>query len=160
MAEPVHLVIWRLDQLRCALAIEQVLRVIPAQALTPLPGTTPGVAGVINVGGQVLPVFDVRGRLGLPDRRLRASDHLLLAQAGARQVAVVVDSVEDTASYDPQDIVDPQSLLAASPTISGVLKLADGLLLIHDLSAFLSPQDEQTLATALIAALATDAGAV
>src|SRR6202165_5083726 len=49
-----------------ALPATQVHEVRPLGWLTPLPGTPPFLAGLINVRGRIVPVVDLRPLLGLP----------------------------------------------------------------------------------------------
>jgi purine-binding chemotaxis protein CheW len=56
------LVVFGLDDQRYALALACVQRSIRVVAITPLPGAPAIVLGVIDLGGVVIPVIDIRGR--------------------------------------------------------------------------------------------------
>jgi purine-binding chemotaxis protein CheW len=56
------LVVFALDDQRYALALTCVQRSIRVVAVTPLPGAPAIVMGVIDLGGVVIPVIDIRGR--------------------------------------------------------------------------------------------------
>ena len=49
-----------------AIELTRVREVIPAPAPTHLPGAPPALAGVFNLRGEVLPLFDTAMLLGLP----------------------------------------------------------------------------------------------
>jgi purine-binding chemotaxis protein CheW len=49
-----------------AVELVRVREVVPAPALTPLPGAPPALAGVFNLRGDVVPLFDLAALLGLP----------------------------------------------------------------------------------------------
>ena len=49
-----------------ALPLSVVERVLPMVAMSPLPQAPPIALGVINLHGQVIPVLDIRRRLGFP----------------------------------------------------------------------------------------------
>ena len=71
-----QLVVFLIDNQRYALPLVSVERVLPMVAATRLP-TLPDVAlGVINVHGQVIPIVDIRPRLGFPPKRPGAGRHV------------------------------------------------------------------------------------
>ena len=49
-----------------AVDLAVMLEVVPDPPLTPLPGAPPAVLGVMNLRGQIVPVFDTAALLGLP----------------------------------------------------------------------------------------------
>ena len=59
----VQLVLFALDEQRFALALSSVERIVRVVDVTPLPSAPPIVLGIINVKGEVVPVYD--GRRGI-----------------------------------------------------------------------------------------------
>lgn len=127
-----------LDELRIALRLAVVERVIQAVALTPLPGAPEIVLGVLNLQGRLVPVVDLRRRFGLPARVLAPSDHLLIARTRQRPVALVADAVSGVSACAAPDWVDAGEVLPGLALIDGLVRRKDGLLLVHDLERFLS----------------------
>ena len=142
--------VFSLDGQSFALRLSAVERVMRAAEVTPLPGAPEVVIGVINVRGQVLPVFDTRRRLRMPAREIDPGDQLVVARARSRAVALLVDAVGDIHEAAGREVVAAGELLPGAGYIEGVVKLADGLLLIHDLDKFLSPSEEERLDAALV----------
>lgn len=149
MTAPTQLVEFTLDDARHALALFGVDAVVAATAVTQLPGAPPGVCGVIDVRGRIVPVYDLRARFALPARPLRTDDQFIIARAGGRQVALLVDSVNGVITCPPQAHTALATLIPGCDAIAGVVKAPDGLTLIHDLEAFLSATEQDTLAVAL-----------
>jgi purine-binding chemotaxis protein CheW len=143
------LVAFVVDGRRCAIALAVAGSAVPMVAVTGLPGAPPAVLGAISVHGRVVPVFDVRRRLGLPAREHRPSDQLLLATARDRMVALPVDEVLGVVEAEPGAVTSAGAVLPGLEHVSGVVALEDGLLLIHDLDAFLTSEEERLLAPAL-----------
>jgi purine-binding chemotaxis protein CheW len=127
-------------------AVDEIVRAVPP---VPLPGAPAVVEGVIDVRGSLRPVFDVRGRLGLPAKPLEPSDHLILARAGARPVAIRADRAAELAEVAETDIADAKRIVAGAERIAGIARLSDGLVLIYDLAAFLSEAEAAALDCAL-----------
>lgn len=148
MAAANHLVCFTLDDQRFALRLAAVERVIQVVEITPLPRAPEIILGAINMHGRVIPVFNPRRRLALAPRALELDDQFIVAHAAQRTVALLVDRVTGViAVRDDQMVAAAQ--VAPVPYVQGVVKLEDGLLLIHDLDAFLSLDESLQLDAAL-----------
>lgn len=117
--------------------------------ITPLPKVPDIVIGVVNVQGRVVPVFNIRKRFRLPEREVAITDQLVLAHTAARLVALIADAVTGIVECQPEDIAAAESILPGMEYVAGVLKLKDGMVLIHDLDTFLSLEEEQALVQAM-----------
>jgi chemotaxis signal transduction protein len=82
-------------------AVERILRMA---ALTPLPDARPGIVGVLNVRGAILPVVDPRPRLGLPTPAFHPDQHLVVLAASSRYL-LWIDRAEAIESA-PAEIFD------------------------------------------------------
>jgi purine-binding chemotaxis protein CheW len=146
------LVIFTLDNQRYALHLHAARRVVRMVAITPLPNAPDSILGVVDFHGQVIPVINVRRRFGLPERAIGAivlTDQLLIAHTARRPVALVVDAVLDVIENSTQKLIATENILPRMAYVEGVLKLPDGLILIHDLDTFLSLEEENILDHAL-----------
>lgn len=144
-----HLLVFTLDEPRYALPLTAVERVARAVEVTPLPQAPRIVLGVINAQGRVIPVVDVRRRFGLPAREMRRDDRLIIARTLRRLVALVADEVTGIREIPAQELVSAKEDLPFAGCLRGVAKLEDGLVLISDLEAFLSLDEERLLGGAL-----------
>ncbi len=143
------LVVFKLDDLEFGLHLSAVERVVRLVEITPLPDAPPDVLGVVNVQGDLVPVFDPRLRFHLPPRVPSLNDHLVIAHTAKRKVALVVDTVAGLVEETPDTTVDADNILPHLPSIEGVVKAGDGLILIHNLDKFLSIDEENLLQSAL-----------
>jgi chemotaxis signal transduction protein len=78
-----------------AFPVESVLEVAELDGLAAVPGTRPGVLGVRNFHGQVLPVFDLADVLGLPQGEL--APRLIVVDHRGCLAGFAVDEVTDVA---------------------------------------------------------------
>jgi purine-binding chemotaxis protein CheW len=146
------IVVFTLEGQKFGLDISTVQRVLRAVAVTPLPNAPETVMGLVNVRGAVVPVFDIRRRLGLPEREVRSSDHLIIAEAGRRTVGLPVDAVNSIAAWERKAAVAAKEILPGfecGEGIEGVAKLDGGMIYIYDLAKFLSIAEEASLDAAL-----------
>lgn len=140
-----HWVVFSLDNGRYALPLSATIRIVRAAEVTPLPAAPANVLGALNVAGEVMPVFNLRRRFGLPERALEPTDHLLIARSEERTVVLTIDVALGVIDQPDTAMVDADRITADLAHIRGVLPLEDGLLLIHDLEQFLSPAERRQL---------------
>lgn len=126
---------------RFALPARLLHEVVRAVAIAPLPKAPPIVEGVINVRGTVVPMLDIRQRFGLSPTPVAPEQHLLIAQAGSRVVALRVDRAVDLVSVDEAAIESAARVVPGVEYVAGIAKLPDGLIVIHDLERFLSLEE-------------------
>lgn len=142
-------VVFALDEQRYALHLSVVETTVRAVEVTPLPKAPGIVLGVVNVQGRIIPVVNVRQRFGLPEREMELNDRLILAHTSRRAVALVVDSVSGVVTRSEREVIAAEEILPGVEYVEGVAKLPDGMVLIHDLDAFLSFDEEKTLDDAM-----------
>lgn len=144
-----HVLIFDVGEQRYGLMSADVREVVRAVTIVPLPKAPPIVLGVIDLRGSVVPVLDLRTRFRLPPRDIQESDHLVVASAGERLVAICADHALDLKEIDAHVIEDPARAISGVEYVAGIAKLPDGLLLIHDLRTFLSEAESAQLSEAL-----------
>lgn len=145
----VALLTFMLDDWKCALPLSAVERTYRAVAVTSLPKAPDVVMGVVNVRGVVHPVIDLRRCFRLPQKTLSPSDHLIIGHTSKRPVALVADNVSNVIECPSQEIAAADAILPGMEYVTGVAKLKDGMILIHDLDKFLSLEDEAALDQAM-----------
>lgn len=142
-------IVFSLDIQRYALPLHMVNRVVRMVAITLLPKAPDIVLGVINYQGLVIPVINMRRRFNLPEKDIALTDQLVVAHTSRRSVALVADAVHDVISGLAQGLIETENILPGIEYVEGVVKLVDGLILIHDLDKFLSLEEESSLNKAL-----------
>ena len=117
------------DGLRYGLDAEQVVEIITDHTITPLPCVPGYVQGVINLRGQIIPVIDLRLRLG----KMPQDDCcIMVVNVDNNCVGILVDGVEKMVDI-PRDTILPMPTQNPQKLISGMCSLPDGgTLLILD----------------------------
>ncbi len=149
MHPSVQVVVFALDGQSYALNLAVVERVLRAMEVTRLPNAPTVILGVINVQGQIIPVVNLRRRFRLPEREIELSDQIIIARTKTRTVALIADVVSQVNTIAEQDMVAGDEIAPDLLYVQGVAKLADDLILIHDLDLFLSTDEEKALDEAL-----------
>jgi purine-binding chemotaxis protein CheW len=138
-------VVFTLDDQRYALPLAQVKRSIRVVAITPLLEAPAIVLGIMDLGGVVIPVIDIRKRFGHPSRDIRLSDHLIVAATERRTIALLVDEAKGVIEISPESYAPGEKILPGLNLVDGAISLMDGLVLIHDLERLLSLDEESAI---------------
>ena len=102
----------------------------------------------------MIPVLDIWSRSELPTKP-ESTDHLVVARAGERLLAMRTDRAVDLLRLAPGAIEDASRVSSHADYLARVAKLTDGLVLLQDLRTFLAQAESEALADAL----AEDGGA-
>jgi purine-binding chemotaxis protein CheW len=91
-----QVVVFRLDKEEFGVPIESVQEIVRVpEALTHVPKAPPFVEGVINLRGAVLPVIDLRRRLGLPAVERSDRQRVMVFLIEGMRTGFIVDSVAE-----------------------------------------------------------------
>ncbi|MEO7040520.1 MAG: chemotaxis protein CheW [Gemmatimonadaceae bacterium] len=107
---PQQLVTFRLGDEQFAVDIFAVERVLRYAAPVVLPNLPAWIDGVIEHGGRVVPLIDLRTRFGMPRLSPRPEHRILVLAVGDDLLGVTVDSVHEVMSVSPGDIESPPPL--------------------------------------------------
>ena len=145
-----HLVTFYLASEEYGVDVRLVQEIIRVTEVTPVPRAPEAIKGVINLRGRIIPVVDLKGRLGLgvvEDTRLarivvvKLRDRLIgLLVDGASQVLKVPVSVIEAA---PEEVVEIDANY-----IRGVAKLEKRLIILVDLAKILGVEVRDALSLA------------
>ncbi|MES1981729.1 MAG: chemotaxis protein CheW [Pseudomonadota bacterium] len=149
MAITSRLLVFSLNEQRYGLDVATVERVERMVEIHPLPQSPDIVAGIINMRGRIIPIINVRQRFRQPQRGFALSDQIIIAHTKRRTVGLVVDGIVAISEYPNEDIAGAKDILPAMEYVKGVVKMRDGLVLIHDLEKFLSVEEESCLDRAI-----------
>ena len=138
--------VFGLEDQRYAMALGSVLKVIRAVEFTFLPEAPENLLGLINLGGEIIPVLDIRKRFHLPNREIDLNDRIIICKGAARTIAFVADVVEGVIEFAPKEFDEAVHILPEMEDyIEGVGKLNDDTVLIYDLDTLFSIQEIEGL---------------
>ncbi len=143
------LVVFRLDEQQFALHLSTVERIISAVEIHPLPMAPEYILGTINLQGEFLPVVNLRKLFLLPQRDVELTDQLIITITPKNKVALWVDLVSEIVERENDEICNTKKILLNVGYVEGLFKLNNGMVLIHDLDKFLTPEETSKLLEAL-----------
>jgi len=97
-----------------AVSFGRVREIMGVQKITAVPGSPVFAKGTINLRGKIVPVVDLRLKLGLPEREYKLRTCIVIAQietaqtegpaAGKVTIGIIVDSVAEVLALRSDDI--------------------------------------------------------
>lgn len=133
-------------------AVQEVIRMV---RLAPVPNAPAWLAGVLNLRGALLPVLDLRVRVGAP-AALTEQTPLVILNDGQRR-GVIVDAVGDVL-HIRHDVIEPARAVPGTPEMGlGWLRDAHGPVVLLDHTRLLPLKDELTVETLVAPVVAAEA---
>ncbi|MCI8830198.1 MAG: chemotaxis protein CheW [Lachnospiraceae bacterium] len=106
-----------------------VIEIINDHSITPLPLVPPYIKGIINLRGQMLPIVDIRARMGKPQAEYTSKTCIVVLEVDSVPFGIIVDSVRQVMDIDLQD-VRPIPVKRQEELLNGMVTLEDGSVLM------------------------------
>jgi purine-binding chemotaxis protein CheW len=154
----IQLVVFDLASEHYGVDISDVREIMRMQNITKVPGAVSYVEGVINLRGKVLPVLDLRKRLGLKVAEQTAESRIVVVDIADGEVGVIVDAVTEVLRVPNSAIEPPSSMVAQgnSDYLRGIAKLTDRLIILLDLNKLLSSKADAEMIARVLGENASD----
>ncbi|MDA8065446.1 MAG: chemotaxis protein CheW [Thermaerobacter sp.] len=126
--------------------IGSIREIITWQRVTPVPGAQGHIEGIINLRGRVIPVVDLRRRLGLPPIPDLTNSKIVIVEHAGDTIGLVVDGVSEVLRV-PTGAVEPPSRMVSDVStdyLRGVAKVGDNLVILLSLDRALVKSAEET----------------
>ena len=130
-----QLVVFTLGKEEYGLPITQVQEIIRYAAPRTIPSSSPTVRGVINLRGKIIPVCDLKLRLGLTDADPDDAK-IVIVESGGMTAGIVVDEVDEVITVGDEQLEPPPG--GEVGYIEAVAKVGDRLLVLLDTAAVLA----------------------
>ncbi len=114
--------IFMADHLKLGVVAEDVVEILNNQVITYLPMVPEYIRGIINMRGQMVPILDVRARLGLPPQE---ESLVVVINLGDVQLGILVDAVDQMLDI-PKSNIHPLPANSTQMLVSGMCSLPDG----------------------------------
>jgi purine-binding chemotaxis protein CheW len=149
-AEVIEVVTFNLANERYAVAAPHVREVVRFTDLAPIPGTPDFLAGVINLRGEILAVFDLRQFFGIAGRELAGLSRILVLGDDRAEFGLLTDAVHEVRALPIDDLREAPASVAGlgREYLRGVtadaLIVLDGAVLLQDRRLFIDLEEEAT----------------
>jgi purine-binding chemotaxis protein CheW len=124
--------------------IEEILRMMD---ITKVPKAPSFVEGIINIRGKVIPIVDLRKKIGIPAREYTSFTRIIVVNLRGKQVGFIVDQVEEVLRVD-SSLVDKAPVASTSVEnqyIKGVARLSTGMVIILNVHHLFGSSEQNML---------------
>ena len=115
--------IFMAGHLKLGVIAEDVVEILNNQLITYLPMLPDFIRGIINMRGQMIPILDIRARLGMESKE---DDSLVVViNLGDVQLGILVDAVDQMLDIPKSNLL-PMPANSTQLLVSGMCSLPDG----------------------------------
>ncbi len=120
--------------------IKFVDNIVRMQHITRVPKSASYIKGVINLRGEVIPVFSLRLKMGLEEIEETKQFRIIILKVEGESVGIIVDEVREVSNVSSDDIekVFHNNAEGIQNFLSGVGKTENGLISLLDINEILN----------------------
>jgi len=137
-------VVFQIGEGHYSIPLEEVTQIIRYENVTDVPTAPPFVDGVINVGGDVVPVVNLRTRFSLERAEVSRKSRVIIVQKQDIRYGILVDNVREILDLDQDSVAAEAASVFGMKTefVRGIAKIRDYLLVLLDIFKVLSTSPE------------------
>ena len=123
-------VVFQIGEEQYTIPLEEVSQIIRYDNVTDVPTAPPFVDGVINLGGDVIPVVNLRSRFSLPRLEITRKNRVIIIQRRDKRYGVLVDSVKEILDLEADNIAPEAASVFGMKAefVQGIAKIKENLL--------------------------------
>ena len=142
MADYMKPVIFKLNEEMFGVDINKVQGIEKQINIVPVPNSTSYIDGIINLRGEVVPVYDLKKKFGMKSGSI--SENFIIVRFNGVALALGVDAVLEIDDLPADKVVSMPSMVKTSATayLDMVANLKEGLVILLDIDKLLT--DEET----------------
>ncbi|MGI5936496.1 MAG: chemotaxis protein CheW [Oscillospiraceae bacterium] len=104
--------IFTVDSIDFGIDIGLVQEIIKIQPVTAIPNALDFCVGILNLRGTIIPVLDMRIKLGFDAAEYDDQACIIVIMLGSELVGVIVDSVQDVIRISESELIDAPPVLS------------------------------------------------
>lgn len=131
--------------------INVVKEIIAMLEITEVPRTPEYIKGVVNLRGKIIPILDLRLKLGLEELEYNERTCIIVVDINtekiSKKIGVAVDSVSEVVDI-PKDIIEPitdSDTQVDGDFITGIGKLKSKVVMILDVEKIMSKKETEKI---------------
>ena len=147
-----QLVTFKLEDEEFGVDILKVQEINKMMNITKIPNAPFFIEGVINLRGKIIPIIDLRKKLGFQSKEYDKATRIIVIELDGLVIGFVVDSVSEVLRIPSSTIEQPPSIIGGveSEYIEGVGKLDDRLLILLELKRIFAAADRKEIEKAAL----------
>lgn len=129
------------------ISIKSIKEINRMTEITKVPRAPQFIEGVINLRGNVIPVINLRTKVGMPKKEYDKETRIIIVELSGKTIGFIVDGVREVLRI-PDNLLDPPPALAVgnkADYITSVAKLEDDLVILMDPEKLLTNEEVNKL---------------
>ncbi len=141
MADYIKPVIFKLNDEMFGIDINRVQGIEKEIQVVPVPNATTYINGIINLRGEVVPVYSLKKKFNMPDTGV--SENSIIVRMNGIALALGVDAVLEINDIPKEKIVQMPSMLKSAELqyLDRVANLDSGLVILLDIDKLLTEEE-------------------
>ena len=127
--------------------ILKVKEIIAIINITKVPLVPNFVKGVINLRGQVIPVIDIRLKLGIEEKEYTMHTTIIIVEIGNMSIGFIVDKTSDVVSISADELTQPPRFGTKIDVsfLKSMVKIEDKIVMIVNLEKIFTENELESL---------------
>ena len=140
-------VVFQIGEGHYAIPLTEVSQIIRFENVADIPTAPPFVDGIINIGGDVIPVVNLRSRFSLSAAEVTRKNRVIILQREDSRYGVLVDSVREIFDLGADSIAPEAASVFGMKAefVRGIAKIRDHVLVLLDIFKILSTAPEVSI---------------
>ena len=145
-------VIFKIDDELYGIDIERVEAIERGQQVVRVPNAAKNIRGIINLRGEIIPIMDMRLRLGKVEAVYTDRTCIIITNIKDYYMGLIVDQVEEVTDISDELIAPPPTVTGSSGEsyLTGIGKLTNKVVLLMDTQKILYNEKLAELDTIMI----------
>ena len=146
-----QLVSFNIENEEFAIDILNIQEINRISEVTRVPNTPEFVKGVINLRGKVVPVIDLRLRLGQSATERNSNTRIIVFEVEGKIIGFIVDKVNEVIRINSSATEPPPSIVSGidAKYITAIAKMGERLLILLDLKTIISLETIESITETL-----------
>lgn len=140
-------VVFKIDKEEYGVDIMKVNGIEKYQEVVKIPNAPEYVDGIINLRGEVLPIFNLRKKFHLADRPTDEDTKIIVAFTNDMKVGFVVDAVAEIMNIDDSEIEPTPKIITGIERryIKSVAKVGQRMIILLDIELIVTDEEKLSL---------------
>lgn len=145
MADYKKPVVFKIEEEVFGVDINLVQSIEKQMDVVPVPNSVSYVKGIINLRGEVVPVYSLKQKFGM--QNVKPSDSSIIINASGVKIALEVDAVMEIDEIDPDHIVSMPAMVKKEDTqyLDRVANVNGKLIILLDVNELLSADETESV---------------
>ncbi|MBE0502683.1 MAG: purine-binding chemotaxis protein CheW [Desulfuromonadales bacterium] len=123
-----------------ALDISMIREILKPREITEIPRVPDFLLGIISLRGNIIPIFDLKRRLGLGEATIDQDSRIIVCQEGDRLAGLLIDRITQVTSIQEEGIEPPPAIFSGRDRalLDGVGRVQGNVLILLNVANVLT----------------------